>query len=210
MQNQKPKNGDFREDGKRFDGTTWREPGVNHCLNEKGLIYYKRKYRTLKGYLQQGGKLEKVLLNTNLTVEAIQSVTDALYSTQTKGYVYAIINPSWPDWVKIGKAVDADNRLNSYQTSSPLRDYELLYCKYFDDYHEVEKEAHSLAANLSTDSKGEWFCITQQQAKEVLDKLHEQRHGATQETNKVTQEDELQELPAQADLWSYAENRQAG
>ena len=39
--------GDIREDGKRYDGYTWREVGVNHHMNNKGLIYYKRKYRTI-------------------------------------------------------------------------------------------------------------------------------------------------------------------
>ena len=209
MTKYKPKNGDIREDGYRFDGTTWREQGVNHCLNERGLVYYKRKYRTLKGYVQQGGKLEKILLNSNLTVDAIQAVTEVLYSTKNKGYIYAITNPAWPDWIKIGKAIDADNRLNSYQTSSPKRDYELLYCKYFDDYHEVEKEAHTLASKFSAETNNEWFHITKQQAKEVLDTLYEQRFRATEEANTVTPQDKLQERPVQGDLWAYAENKQA-
>jgi hypothetical protein len=32
------------------------------------------------------------------------------------GYVYAIGNSAWKDFVKIGSAIDIDDRLNSYQT----------------------------------------------------------------------------------------------
>ena len=36
--NIKPKNGDIRADGKMYDGTTWRKRGINHHLNEDGLV----------------------------------------------------------------------------------------------------------------------------------------------------------------------------
>ena len=54
-------NGTIRKDGRRWDGSTWRKVGINHHLNEEGLVYYKRKYRTLTGYLQQGGKINILL-----------------------------------------------------------------------------------------------------------------------------------------------------
>ena len=59
--NIKPKNGDIRADGKMYDGTTWRKRGINHHLNEDGLVFYKRKFRTIEGYLQQGGYLTKLV-----------------------------------------------------------------------------------------------------------------------------------------------------
>ena len=40
--------------------------------------------------------------------------------------VYAIVNKAWPEWVKIGCATIAEDRLNGYQTSSPFRDYEIV------------------------------------------------------------------------------------
>lgn len=58
------------------------------------------------------------------------------------GYVYAIHNPAWKDYVKIGVAIDVYDRLNSYQTSSPLRDYELIGCVFSDDRLSLEKEIH--------------------------------------------------------------------
>ncbi len=42
------------------------------------------------------------------------------YESSVEGQVYAITNPNFPDWVKIGMAIDAEDRLNNYQTSSPF------------------------------------------------------------------------------------------
>jgi len=170
MLNTKPKNGDVREDGRRFDGSTWRKVGINHYFNNKGQVYYKRKYRSVEGYLQQGGKIDKIIGAAHLNAEQIQSISEALYSLHAEGYVYAIRNKAWPDWIKIGKAVDAINRLNGYQTSSPMRDYELIHAVYFDDRNKAERDAHKIAEHKG-ERKGEWFKITEEQALEVLQEL---------------------------------------
>lgn len=59
------------------------------------------------------------------------------------GYVYAIHNPAWEDYVKIGVAIDVYDRLGSYQTSSPFRDYELIGYVFSNDRISLEKEIHS-------------------------------------------------------------------
>ena len=87
-----------------------------------------------------------------------------------EGYVYAIRNAAWPDWIKIGKAIDAEDRLNGYQTSSPMRDYELIHSVYFDDRNKAERDAHKIAEHKG-ERKGEWFKITEEQALEVLQEL---------------------------------------
>ena len=81
--------------------------------------------------------------------------------------MYAISNAAWPEWIKIGKAVDADDRLNSYQTSSPMRDYKLIHSVYFDDRNAAEAKAHTIAQGMGV-RKNEWFKITEDQALEVL------------------------------------------
>jgi len=95
---------------------------------------------------------------------------------QKSGYVYAIRNPAWPEWVKIGKAVDAEDRLSSYQTSSPMRDYKLIHSVYFEDRNVAERKAHTLAAFKTAHpwnkhDNGEWFKLTEEQAIEVLREL---------------------------------------
>jgi len=42
-------------------------------------------------------------------------------------YIYIITNPSYPGWIKIGRSINPEKRLNSYQTNSPFRDYKMPY-----------------------------------------------------------------------------------
>ena len=98
----------------------------------------------------------------------------ALYDKHVSGYVYAITNPAWDGWVKIGMAVDAVDRCNSYNTSSPLRDYKLVHYVKADNRADAEKKAHLLAASVTAHpwnkvDNGEWFKLTEEQAIEVLE-----------------------------------------
>ena len=105
-----------------------------------------------------------------------KSFGDAAFASLQKdvqikqGYVYAIRNAAWPEWIKIGKAIDAKDRLNGYQTGSPMRDYELIHAVYFDDRNKAERDAHKVAERKG-DRQGEWFKITEEQALEVLREL---------------------------------------
>ena len=87
-----------------------------------------------------------------------------------EGYVYAITNPAWPGWVKIGMAIDADDRCNGYQTSSPFRDYTLEHMIVTNDRRAAEAEAHKLANKMAVETRGEWFKLNIEQAKSILDK----------------------------------------
>lgn len=49
-------------------------------------------------------------------------------NTSREGFVYMITNPAWNEWCKIGITTNMEKRLNSYQTSSPHRDFKI--CKY--------------------------------------------------------------------------------
>ena len=73
------------------------------------------------------------------------------------GYVYAISNPAWEGWIKIGMAMDASDRCNSYQTSSPLRDYKLEVAVPVEDRRKAETMAHKKANELAEDRQAEWF-----------------------------------------------------
>ena len=79
------------------------------------------------------------------------------------GYVYAMRNAAWPEWVKMGKAVDVHDRIKGYQTSSPMRDYELIGYAEFTDRNGAEIEAHNFAEKLG-ERKNEWFKITDDEA----------------------------------------------
>jgi len=110
-----------------------------------------------------------------------------------EGYVYVITNKAWPGWVKIGMAVDAEERLSGYQTSSPHRDYVLEHSVASNDRRKSEREAHTRALPLSTDTKGEWFKLSVEQAITILDNLNEHGHVRTsKKADTHKEEDNLQ------------------
>jgi hypothetical protein len=68
------------------------------------------------------------------------------------GYVYAIGNPAWNEYVKIGSSIDVYDGLNSYQTASPFRDYELIGYVFTHDRFLFEKQIHQ----KFDDKNSEW------------------------------------------------------
>ena len=81
------------------------------------------------------------------------------YSKSTDGFVYAIKNKAWPEWVKVGKAGDAEDRLKNYQTGDPFRDYTLEFSFKVTNRHTAETEVHKALALLSEDRRNEWFKV---------------------------------------------------
>ena len=115
-----------------------------------------------------------------------------------EGYVYAITNPAWPGWVKIGMAIDADDRCNGYQTSSPFRDYTLEHMIVTNNRRAAETEAHKLANKMAVETRGEWFKLDIEQAKTILDKC-----SVVEETKSKKEKEQVQ--PVTQDLFSYPE-----
>ena len=89
------------------------------------------------------------------------------YTRSKEGQVYIITNSAWPEWVKIGMAIDAEDRLNGYQTSSPFRNYKLMYSVSTKDRRKVEDAAHKAAEKIA-ERRGEWFKMSVGQAKECI------------------------------------------
>ena len=87
-----------------------------------------------------------------------------------EGDVYAIVNPAWEGWVKIGKASFADDRLNTYQTSSPYRDYTILARIHVDNRHKKELVMHRIFEDNAEARRGEWFKITTDKAVDLFNK----------------------------------------
>lgn len=115
------------------------------------------------------------------------------------GYVYAIGNPAWGDFVKVGSAIDVNDRLGSYQTSSPHRDYFVIdyFCTY--DRLEAEKSIHNMFERNS-----EWCKVGHEEIKDIFrslkadnnikvldDKLYEVRCRKEAEEAQALKEKEL-------------------
>lgn len=69
-----------------------------------------------------------------------------------EGFVYMITNPAFPDWVKIGSTVDVYDRLDTYQTYSPHRDYRIESYYFSYDRYAEESMYHK-----RYESKNEWI-----------------------------------------------------
>jgi hypothetical protein len=94
------------------------------------------------------------------------------YAEAKEGQVYIICNPSFRNWCKVGMAVDAEDRLKQYQTSSPHRDYELVKCYNTSNRRETETKAHA-ELEKHYKRKGEWFMCTGYNAQKILDAMLE-------------------------------------
>ena len=93
------------------------------------------------------------------------------YANTTEGYVYIINNPCWDGWVKVGMAIDAEDRCKQYQTSSPYRDYKLCYLKHFEDRKIAEQSAHKELKKITDTYHGEWFKTSVKEAKKTIEAL---------------------------------------
>ncbi|WP_184803072.1 GIY-YIG nuclease family protein [Nitrospirillum iridis] len=86
------------------------------------------------------------------------------------GHVYVIANTAWPGWYKVGRASRLHQRLESYQTGSPHRDYFLVQSFKVRDAVFAEAAAHQLLASRH-ERQHEWFRI--KELPSALDALSE-------------------------------------
>ena len=82
------------------------------------------------------------------------------YKDVLEGEIYVISNPAWDGWLKVGMAIDAEDRLKNYQTGSPFRDYKIEYKVHFNDRRWAENKIHETLDDFKVPRKGEWFDIS--------------------------------------------------
>ena len=143
-----------------------RREHANKVDNPKGnprRMYVNGKYVPKKHPLHKAGNYK--------TFEGAAFSSLEGYEKSTKGHVYIISNPCWDGWVKVGMAVDAEDRCNQYQTSSPFRDYKLCYTKYFEDRKSAEQSAHKELKKITATYNGEWFKTSVKEAKKTIEAL---------------------------------------
>ena len=109
----------------------------------------------------------------------------------TAGEVYIIRNPAFCNWLKVGKAVNSEDRLQGYQTSSPFRDYVLEYCEHFENRHQAEATIHRMLEKHPKcfDRKGEWFKTYIPTIKEVMNEYRNQETGTGHRDESCPQHD---------------------
>ena len=79
------------------------------------------------------------------------------------GSVYIIKNKAWDGWLKIGSSTNVINRLNTFNTASPLRDYELVGFINVPNVM-VKFEIHDILKEKNYLFEKEWFQISEEDA----------------------------------------------
>ncbi len=93
------------------------------------------------------------------------------------GFVYLMVNPSFRNWVKIGKTQNHFERLNSYQTGDPYRAYDMKMKKEVENRHDAEKIFHQHFEKIAGNRSHEWFKIDLDFAMIEFEKLYELHHN---------------------------------
>ena len=88
------------------------------------------------------------------------------------GFIYGITHPSYPGFVKVGKARNVRKRLNQYQTSDPFRRFKLEFTIFSRDYHAAEYRAHQRLRGFRVQNT-EWFQVSPADAWNLLVNLKE-------------------------------------
>lgn len=83
--------------------------------------------------------------------------------TATTGFLYVITNPAWDGYYKVGKTTNLSNRLATYMTGSPLRDYSYLFTIEVDDVNGAERLALQKLSEYY-EIKGEWVVASKHEA----------------------------------------------
>ena len=133
----------------KTDGKYYKDNPERHKARNEKRMWVNGKY------ISQGHPLHKAGHYKNFEDAAFSSLEK--YNSSKEGQVYIIVNESFPQWIKVGMAVDAEDRLSNYQTSSPYRDYALYYSWSVSDRRAAEAAAHEILAECSDARKNEWL-----------------------------------------------------
>ena len=139
-------------------------------VRQRSLIHNKKQMYVNGKYVRRDHPLHKPGRYKTFEDAAFSSL--AKYELSKEGQVYIITNPNFPEWVKVGMAVDSEDRLNGYQTSSPFRDYKLYKSWAVSDRRSAESEAHT-HLEKTFDRRGEWFKCTPEEAEASIAGLME-------------------------------------
>ena len=139
-------------------GFKYRERLANHAKKNTTRMFVNGKYIPKSHPLHKPGRYKS--LDAAWSHEKIDSVPS--------GEVYAIVNQAWPEWVKIGCANIAEDRLNGYQTSSPYRDYKIVCTLESKNRRKAETLMHRTLEQYADERRNEWFKIDIDKVKEMF------------------------------------------
>lgn len=83
------------------------------------------------------------------------------------------MNENYPGWVKIGTTGNLKKRLQVYQTSSPFRNYRVLYSIEHPEYRLAERRIRETIEPFAKSIRNEWYEIDEEMAKSRLDEVRD-------------------------------------
>lgn len=107
--------------------------------------------------VRQGGELEG---NALATPERLA----------TAGFIYGVVHPKFPGYVKIGRTNNVSKRLTQYNTGCPKRRYQLAFAVECLDAFSAEIEAHRRLDGFRM-AGTEWFAIHPTDAHHLIEAL---------------------------------------
>ena len=119
-------------------------------------------------------KQKENALSNQINLIEIKRITELKTKTNnrtrlTEGFVYIITNPVYEGWVKVGSALNMEERLSSYQICDPNRGYKIEFIWHFDNRKEAERLAHN--ALHKHRGNGEWFKLNVKKAIKIIESL---------------------------------------
>lgn len=108
------------------------------------------------------------------------------------GYIYILTNPSINGQVKIGRTErhPEDRRKEISAATGVSTSFELVYWKFFEDCHEAEFTLHKRLEQegFRVSNNKEFFKISEDNAKKIIDDLSDEVSQSNQDTNKIIKE----------------------
>jgi hypothetical protein len=127
------------------------ERSCYYCQQNGRALYERRteKREKKQRYIaKQAEKIKNKILLDDTKVTGKQT-------SVTEGFIYAIENSAWKGWIKVGCSSNLDERLSTYQTGDPFKQYKIILSKPVKHRKDAEKEIHNLLRKV--DKNGEWF-----------------------------------------------------
>lgn len=104
---------------------------------------------------------------------------------QKAGYLYIVTNAAFPGWVKVGTTLNLKERLHTYQTGDPHRNYRLEYFLHHPAFREAEKKIKEVMKHFAKAIKGEWYEVDLNFAKSRLEEQLDDYNNVPEELVQV-------------------------
>ena len=162
------------------EGTNWSVKGRHKFCRACFKSKYNKKRMFLDGkYVPITSKIHKPGIFKSLD-DAWSHVE--LDNKDVSGEIYIMTNKAFKGWVKVGMSINANDRLNNYQTGDPHRSYKLYSKFYTEDRHETEGQIHQILG-ARYKRQNEWFNAKAQEVEWIISQYfgvrYEERNEST-------------------------------